>query len=44
MELELSNRSQLLLDQLPMDMGEVKQELEMELREHGPRMRNTYSN
>jgi hypothetical protein len=34
-ESELSNQAQSLLDQPPMDMGEVTQELEMEAREHG---------
>jgi hypothetical protein len=38
-ELELLNQAQSLLDQLPMDMGEVKQELEMELREYGDKVR-----
>jgi hypothetical protein len=38
-EAELLNQAQSLLDQLPMDMGEVKQELEMELREYGDKVR-----
>ena len=38
-ELELSNQAQLLLDQLPVDVGEVKQELETERTEHDNKAR-----
>jgi hypothetical protein len=38
-ESELLNQAQSLLDQLPMDMGDVQQDIEKELREHGDNVR-----
>jgi hypothetical protein len=38
-EAKLLNQAQSLLDQLPMDMGEVKEELETQLRECGDQVR-----
>ena len=38
-EADLLNQAQSLLDQLPMDMGEIKEELESQLRAYGNRMR-----
>ena len=38
-EADLLNQAQSLLDQLPMDMGEVKEELESQLRAYGDQVR-----